>query len=99
MAGGGQGLPLGEILHEVNATGTYTHTYEELAYGAQVAWRNSPKCIARISWRNMIVRDVRHVTDPAEMFRECVEHVRMGINGGNMQIVMNVFRPKRPKER
>ena len=89
----------GEIVREVNATGTYTHTYEELAYGAQVAWRNAPKCIARISWRNMIVRDVRHVTDPDEMFRECVEHVRMGVNGGNMQIVMNVFRPKRPKER
>lgn len=88
-----------EIVREVNATGVYTHTYEELAYGAQVAWRNAPKCIARISWRNMIVRDLRHVSDPDEMFRESVEHVRMGINGGNMQIVMNVFRPKRPKER
>jgi sulfite reductase alpha subunit-like flavoprotein/nitric oxide synthase oxygenase domain/subunit/hemoglobin-like flavoprotein len=88
-----------EIEHEVRATGIYTHTYEELAYGAQVAWRNAPKCIARISWRNMIVRDLRHVTEPDEMFRECAEHVRMGINGGNMQIVMNVFRPKRPKER
>ena len=88
-----------EIEREVTATGTYTHTYEELAYGAQVAWRNAPKCIARISWRNMIVRDLRHVTDPDEMFKESLEHVRMGINGGNMQIVMNVFRPKRPKER
>ena len=88
-----------EIEREVRATGVYTHTYEELAYGAQVAWRNAPKCIARISWRNMIVRDLRHVNDPDEMFRESREHVRMGINGGNMQIVMNVFRPKRPKER
>ncbi len=88
-----------DIEREVRATGVYTHTYEELAYGAQVAWRNAPKCIARISWRNMIVRDLRHVNDPDEMFRECAEHVRMGINGGNMQIVMNVFRPKRPKER
>ena len=89
----------GEIEREVQTTGVYTHTYEELAYGAQVSWRNAPKCIARISWRNMIVRDLRHATDPDEMFRESVEHVRMGINGGNMQIVMNVFRPKRPKER
>ena len=88
-----------EIVREVKATGVYTHTYEELAYGAQLAWRNSPKCIARISWRNMIVRDLRHVTDADEMFRECAEHLRMGINAGNMQIVMNVFRAKRPKER
>ena len=89
----------GEIQREIYARGTYTQTYEELAYGAQVAWRNSAKCIARIAWRNMIVRDLRHVTDPDEMFRECIEHVRMGTNGGNLQIVMNVFRPKKPGER
>lgn len=88
-----------EIEREVRATGTYTHTYEELAYGAQVAWRNSAKCIGRISWRNMIVRDVRHVSNPDEMFRECVEHLRIATNGGNVQIVMNVFRPKKPMER
>ncbi len=88
-----------EVQREIKATGTYTHTYEELAYGAQVAWRNSGKCIGRIAWRNMIVRDLRHVTDPDEMFRESVEHLRMGTNGGNMQIVMNVFRPKKPMER
>ncbi|MFD2935675.1 nitric oxide synthase oxygenase [Spirosoma flavum] len=88
-----------EIKREVLATGTYTHTYEELAYGAQLAWRNSAKCIGRISWRNMVVRDLRHVTEPDEMFRECVEHLRMATNGGNVQIVMNVFRPKKPMER
>jgi sulfite reductase alpha subunit-like flavoprotein/nitric oxide synthase oxygenase domain/subunit/hemoglobin-like flavoprotein len=88
-----------EIEREVRTTGTYTHTYEELAYGAQVAWRNSSKCIGRIAWRNMIVRDLRHVTDPDAMFRECAEHLRMATNGGNLQIVMNVFRPKKPLER
>ncbi|MBC3786961.1 nitric oxide synthase oxygenase [Spirosoma utsteinense] len=88
-----------EIEREVRSTGTYTHTYEELAYGAQVAWRNASKCIGRIAWRNMIVRDLRHVTDPDAMFRECAEHLRLATNGGNLQIVMNVFRPKKPKER
>ena len=88
-----------EVEREVRTTGTYTHTYEELAYGAQVAWRNSGKCIGRIAWRNMIVRDLRHVTDPDAMFRECAEHLRIATNGGNLQIVMNVFRPKKPMER
>ncbi|ADB42227.1 nitric oxide synthase oxygenase [Spirosoma linguale] len=88
-----------EIKREVLATGSYTHTYEELAYGAQLAWRNASKCIGRISWRNMVVRDLRHVTDPDEMFRECAEHLRIATNGGNVQIVMNVFRPKKPMER
>ena len=88
-----------EIEREVRATGTYTHTYDELSYGAQVAWRNSTKCIGRIAWRNMLVRDLRHVTDPDAMFRECAEHLRLATNGGNLQIVMNVFRPKKPLER
>ncbi|BAZ23693.1 nitric oxide synthase oxygenase [Kalymmatonema gypsitolerans NIES-4073] len=88
-----------EIKEEVKATGTYTHTYEELAYGAQVAWRNASKCVGRIAWNNMVVRDRRHVTDPDEMFRELQEHVRFATNGGNLQITMTVFRPKQPKER
>lgn len=88
-----------EVEREINATGTYTHTTDELTFGAQVAWRNSSKCIGRIAWRNMIVRDLRHVNDPDTMFRECAEHLRMATNGGNVQIVMNVFRPKKPMER
>ena len=87
-----------EIKAEVQATGTYTHTYEELAYGAQLAWRNTSKCIGRIQWNNMVVRDRRQVTDPDEMFSELEEHLRLGTNGGNLQIVMTVFRPRLPKE-
>ncbi|QJD79677.1 nitric oxide synthase oxygenase [Spirosoma rhododendri] len=90
---------LDEIEREIRTTGTYTHTYEELAYGAQLAWRNASKCIGRIAWRNMIVRDLRHLTDPDDLFRETVEHLRLGTNSGNVQIVMNVFRPKKPLER
>jgi len=88
-----------EIQEEVRATGTYTHTYEELAYGAQLSWRNASKCIARIQWNNMVVRDRRHVTEPDEMFQELVEHLRLATNGGNIQITMTVFRAKQPKER
>ena len=88
-----------EIEQEVKATGTYTHTYEELAYGAQLAWRNASKCIGRIQWNNMLVRDCRHINDPDEMFRELEEHLRLATNGGNIQITMSVFRPKLPKER
>jgi sulfite reductase alpha subunit-like flavoprotein/hemoglobin-like flavoprotein len=88
-----------EIREEVKATGTYIHTYEELAYGAQVAWRNASKCIGRIAWNKMVIRDCRHVTDPDEMFRECQEHVKFATNGGNLQVTMSVFRPKLPKER
>ncbi len=88
-----------EITHEIRATGAYTHTFEEIEYGAKLAWRNAPKCIGRISWKNLIVRDRRHVTDPDEMFAECVEHLRAATNGGNIEIVLTLFRPTRPGER
>jgi hemoglobin-like flavoprotein len=88
-----------EVMTEIRATGTYTQTFEELEFGARVAWRNAPKCIGRISWRNLVVRDMRHVTDPEAMFGECVEHLRIANNGGNLEIVMTVFRPTRPGER
>ncbi len=90
---------LAEVEHEIAATGTYTHSFEELDFGAKLAWRNAPKCIGRYSWRNMLVRDCRHVTDPDEMFAECVEHLRIASGGGTIETVMTVFRPKRPRER
>lgn len=88
-----------DIRLEIRATGTYTHTYEELVLGAQLAWRNSAKCIGRIQWSNMVVRDRREVTHPDAMFREVLEHLESATAGGNIQIVMTVFGPRRPHER
>ena len=34
----------------------------------RVAWRNAAKCIGRIAWNTLIVRDCRHVTDPGNFF-------------------------------
>lgn len=87
-----------EILSEIRATGTYTQTFEELEHGARVAWRNAPKCIGRISWRNLVVRDRRDVKEPRAIFEECVEHLRAATNGGNIDIVLTAFAPLRPGE-
>ncbi|MCX4242011.1 nitric oxide synthase oxygenase [Paraliomyxa miuraensis] len=90
---------ISDIELEIRATGTYSHSYEELVLGAQLAWRNSAKCIGRIQWSNMVVRDRREVTNPEAMFREMVEHLHSATAGGNIEIVMTVFRPRRPGER
>jgi nitric oxide synthase oxygenase domain/subunit/flavodoxin/ferredoxin-NADP reductase len=88
-----------EIAREVRVTGTYTHTNEELDHGAKLAWRNAPKCIGRISWKSLIVRDCRHVTDPDSIYGECLQHLRTATNGGNIEIVLSVFRAVQPGER
>ena len=90
---------LTEVAREIRATGTYTHTSEELDYGAKLAWRNAPKCIGRISWKNLIVRDLRHVNDATSIYDACVQHLRTATNGGNIEIVLSVFRPLAPGER
>src|SRR5215472_16916340 len=36
------------VRREIEATGTYTHTPDELEFGARVAWRNSSRCIGRL---------------------------------------------------
>ena len=86
------------VKNEIDQTGTYIHTTDELTYGAMLSWRNASKCIGRISWQTMKVRDRRHVTDPDAIFQECAEHLRVATNGGSIQSVMTIFRPKDPLE-
>ncbi|MCA9698985.1 MAG: nitric oxide synthase oxygenase, partial [Myxococcales bacterium] len=90
---------LATIRASIRLTGTYDHSSEELSYGAQVAWRNSAKCIGRISWNLLRVRDCRHVTSAAGMLHECEEHLRIATAQANMEAVMTVFAPRRPRER
>ncbi len=37
----------------IRGTGAYTHTFDELEFGARQAWRNAPRCIGRILWNNL----------------------------------------------
>ncbi|OQM44158.1 hypothetical protein B6A27_18230, partial [Anoxybacillus sp. UARK-01] len=50
---------LQQIRDEMEQTGTYSHTYEELEHGAKMAWRNSNRCIGRLFWQTLQVIDVR----------------------------------------
>jgi len=87
-------LRMSEIKSEVSVTGTYTQTGEEIEIGARLAWRNSSKCIGRISWNTLQVRDCRHLFSPDTIFREIEEHIKIASGGPNIQSVMTVFRPQ-----
>ena len=54
---------IAEVAAEIQATGTYTHTTDELTVGAKLAWYNHSRCIGKLYWRSLTVRDCRHVTD------------------------------------
>ena len=84
------------IRDDIDATGTYAHTTEELEFGARLAWRNAARCIGRLYWRSLHVRDRRHVRTPADVAAECVEHLRVATRGGRIRSTITVFAPDRP---
>lgn len=87
---------LGKICCEVKKTGTYWQTSEEITYGAKLAWRNSVRCIGRIFWKTLIVRDLRHLSTAAEIFAAIIEHIELATNGGNIKSMISIFPPNQP---
>lgn len=44
---------------EIETTGTYRLTGDELIFATKQAWRNAPRCIGRIQWSNLQVGFLR----------------------------------------
>src|SRR5450755_3534000 len=93
---GPAGPRLKEIRREIRLTGTYQHTLEELEFGARVAWRNSGRCIGRLYWKSLKVRDRREVSSAADIAAECADHLRAATNHGRVRPVITVFAPDAP---
>ena len=87
-----------QVQEEIERTGTYWHTYEELAFGARVAWRNSSRCIGRLYWKTLQVVDRRHLATEEEIFQALVEHIQRATNGGKIEPMMTIFRPSLPRQ-
>lgn len=82
-----------QVEDEFQRLGTYHQTYEELVFAARVAWRNSVKCIGRLYWQGLAVRDFRHAETEEEMFEAIFSHIETAMNGGNIRPLMTVFPP------
>jgi len=76
---------LTEIETEIERTGTYTLTTDELHFGAKSAWRNAARCIGRIQWNKLELQDARHVKSTKEMFDAICKHLLLATNGGNLK--------------
>ncbi|MFG6192233.1 nitric oxide synthase oxygenase [Nonomuraea sp. JJY05] len=93
---GGLHARLRDVSRDVARHGTYTHTYEELEFGARVAWRNSSRCIGRLYWRSLKVRDRRQVTTAEGVALECVQHLREATGAGKIRPTVTVLPPDTP---
>ena len=87
---------LSEISEEVEETGTYIHTAEELEFGVQWAWRASNRCIGRHMWRSLAVQDCREVRDRDGVVHALRSHLDKAWQKGAIQSVITVFAPRTP---
>jgi len=85
-----------EVAREVEATGTYTLSAEELTHGARLAWYNSNRCVARHLWRSLQVVDARDLRDPEQIVGALRSHMAVAYNGGDVRNVVTVFAPRPP---
>ncbi|MBN7809973.1 nitric oxide synthase oxygenase [Algoriphagus sp. H41] len=84
---------LEEVEKQILDRGTYDHRPDELSYGAKVAWRNSNRCIGRLFWKSLKVRDRRELSDPSAIFEDLMEHLDFATNDGKIRPVLTVFSP------
>lgn len=87
-----------EIIQEIEATGTYTHTKLELEHGARMAWRNSNRCIGRLLWHTLEVFDAREVRAAEAAYDHLLHHIRFATNGGKIRSTITVFPPQEDED-
>ncbi|WP_092264469.1 nitric oxide synthase oxygenase [Deinococcus reticulitermitis] len=90
-----EGLPgLAGRLREVAQAGAYWPTAAELAYGARVAWRHSARCVGRLYWPSLEVRDLRGVRELDGVYSQLLAHLRDAFHGGQVRALISVFGPE-----
>lgn len=85
-----------QVESDLKTTGTYHMTAEELTYAARLAWRNQTRCIGRLYWDALSLRDFRHVTTGEGMLDAIMGHIETATNRGSIRPVITVFPPRRP---
>jgi nitric-oxide synthase len=88
-----------QVLEEIASTGTYRHTPAELTFGARVAWRNSARCIGRLYWQGLRVRDRRQFTSAEDLATQAAEHLNEATRDGRIRATLTVFAPDAPGRR
>ena len=87
-------LRLKRIVREIEESGTYRHTYEELQHGARMAWRNSNRCIGRLPWDNLHVIDKRAAASEEEIAEALIDHLDYATNGGRIRPTITILKPE-----
>ncbi|NHN29985.1 nitric oxide synthase oxygenase [Paenibacillus agricola] len=83
---------IAEIRQAIAVQGFYEHTFEELQYGAKLAWRNSNKCIGRLFWETLHIFDARSLETEEEIAHALYNHIEYATNGGRIRPTITIFK-------
>lgn len=86
-----------EVQDAIASTGTWRQTTDELGFAARIAWRNAERCVGRLYWKGLHLRDCRHLTTAAEIAEAIFDHLRFAFNGGDLRPAISVFAPDGPE--
>ncbi|OMF24828.1 nitric oxide synthase [Paenibacillus sp. FSL H8-0548] len=84
-------LRIEEVMLQIEQTGSYTHTYDELKHGAKMAWRNNNRCIGRLFWNTLEVFDARDIQDEHDAASRIFQHMSFATNNGRIRPAITVF--------
>lgn len=87
-----------EVCEQIKLSGTYTHTYEELKFGAKVAWRNSNRCIGRLFWKTLKVMDYRHIQTENSFLNALHDHIGLADGINKIRSTISIFAPQNPNQ-
>ncbi len=79
------------ISEEIDNSGSYRHTEEELVHGARMAWRHNSRCIGRLFWDKLEVIDARQAEKEEQVAEALLQHIERANNGGRIRPVLTVF--------
>lgn len=79
------------IENEISQTETYTHTTSKLVYSVKISWCNSNRCIDRLFWDKLEVRDLREVNTDKSFIDAIEKLIIDATNGGKIKPIIFIF--------
>ena len=84
---------LQHVEQDLLQNGQWQLRYEELQFGARLAWRQAERCVGRLYWQSLELFDRRELSSAEDIADALFEHLRFAFNGGDLQPAISVFNP------
>lgn len=81
------------VTQQLHEDGVWHKTSEELGFAAKLAWRNASRCVGRLYWKGLHLRDCRNLNSLDEIAQALFEHLRFAWNSGDLRPAISVFSP------